>query len=193
MPRRGLDRHLIIAETADLANEIGFSNVSLKLLAEKLNIKAPSLYYHFSSLEELKQELMVYGWEELCGKLTEVLIGESGDEALRLGCNTIYDYAVNNPGVFEAMAFSNKNDRRMNMDASREFMRILFKVLGKRNIGEKNAFHVMRLARSYIEGFALLVNNRAFDTSQYPLKESFDFGVEFIINSIHRLETEETE
>ena len=191
MPRGNIDKNLVIAETAALANEIGFSNVSLKLLAERLNIRTPSLYNHITSLEELKQELMAYGWGELCGKLAEVLIGESGDDAIRLGCNTFYEYAITNPGVFEAMAFSSRNDRRMNTDASHEFMRMLFKVLEKRNIGEENALHVMRLARSYIEGFALFVINGAFDTTQETLKESFDFGVEVIIDCIHKLEAGE--
>ena len=191
MPRGNVDKHLVIAEAAALANEIGFSNVSLKLLAERLNIKTPSLYNHIASLEDLKQELMVYGWQDLSGRLAEVLIGESGDEAIRLGCSAFYAYALQNPGVFEAMAFSNRNDGKMNTEASREFMRILFKVLGKRNIGEENAWHVMRLARSYLEGFALLVNHEAFDLSQVPMKDSFDFGVEGIIDCIHKLEAEE--
>ena len=188
MGRGCVDKQLIIEEAAALANETGFSNVSLKLLSERLNIKAPSLYNHITNLEELKQELAAYGWEELTGKLTEVLIGEAGDEAIRLGCCTFYDYAVANPGVFEAMAFCNGSDGKTDTDASEKFMSILFRVLGKRNIGEKNAYHIMRLARSYIEGFALLAGNEAFDTAKYPLRESFEFGVEAIIESIHRLE-----
>ena len=191
MGRGCVDKQLIIAEAAALANETGFSNVSLKLLSERLNIKAPSLYNHITNLEELKQELTAYGWGELTGKLAEVLIGESGDEAIRLGCNVFYDYAVTNPGVFEAMAFGNGHDGTMDKDAAGKFMSILFRVLGKRNIGEKNAYHIMRLARSFIEGFALLANNKAFDTTKYPLRESFDFGVEVIIDSIHKLEAEE--
>lgn len=187
MSKGNVDRHLVIMEAAALANEVGFSNVTLKLIAERLNIKTPSLYNHIASLEDLKQELMAYGWQEFTGRLAEVLIGESGDEALRLGCSTFYEYAVENPGVFEAMAFSNSNDGRMKTEASEEFMRILFKVLGKRNIGEENAGQVMRLARSYLEGFTLLVNHGAFDTT-LPLKESFDFGVGVIIDCIHKLE-----
>ena len=191
MPKGTVDKLLVISETAALANEIGFSHVTLKMIADRLNIKVPSLYNHIASLDELKQELMVYGWGELTGKLTEVLIGESGDEAIRLACNAFYEYAIANPGVFEAMAFTKRNDGRLNAEASQAFLRILFKVLGKRNIGEENAEKVLRLARSYLEGFALLVNHEAFDLSQVPVKDSFDFGVEGIIDCIHKLEAEE--
>jgi len=191
MPKGNVDKDIVIAETAALANEIGFSNVTLKQIAERLHIKTPSLYNHITSLDELKQRLMVYGWEELTGELTGVLIGESGDEAIRLASNAFYEYALANPGVFEAMAFTKRNDRNMNAEASQKFMRILFKVLGKRNIGKENAEKIMRMARSYLEGFALLVNHDAFDTGLIPLKESFDFGVDAIIDCIHKLEEEE--
>ena len=191
MQRGSLDIHLVLAEAAALANEAGLANLSLKALAERLNIKSPSLYNHITSLDELKQELMAYGWGELCRQLEGVLIGESGDEALSIACSTFYEYAVRNPGVFEAMAFCNRNDGRMNTEASRAFMGMLIKVLGKRNIREENACHVMRLVRSFIEGFALLVNNRAFDESQYAVRESFDFGVGVILDCLHKLESEE--
>ncbi len=58
MGRGCVDKQLIIAEAAALANETGFFNVSLKLLSKRLNIKAPSLYNHITNLEELKQELI---------------------------------------------------------------------------------------------------------------------------------------
>ena len=192
MPKGYVDKHYVIAETAALANEVGFSNVTLKLVAERLNIKAPSLYNHITGLDELKQELMAYGWGGLTGKLMDVLIGESGDEAIRLAGNAFYEYAIANPGVFEAMAFTKRNDGSMNTEASQEFMRILFKVLGKRNIGQENAEQVLRLARSYLEGFVLLALHEVFDTTRIPLKESFDFGVDTIIDCIHKLEEEKS-
>ena len=191
MSKVNVDKSRVIAETAALANEVGFSNVNLKMIAERLNIKTPSLYNRITSLDELKKELMAYGWSELTGELTEVLIGESGDEAIRLACNVFYNYTLTNPGVFEAMAFTNRTDERLNTEASKEFLRILFKVLGKRNIGNENVEQVMRLARSYLEGFALLVNHEAFDTTLISLKESFNFGVEVIIDCVHKLEKED--
>ena len=188
MPRRNLDKRLVIKEAAALVNEIGFSNLSLRLLAERLNIKPPSLYNHITNLEELKQELMIYGWEEPSRQLTKALTDECGDEAIRLVCRTFYDFAVCNPGVFEAIAFCTTDDKKMSTNASDEFLVVLLKALETRNITEENACHIRRLVRSYIEGFALLVNHKTFNVAPVPLKDSFDFGVELIINAVHALD-----
>ena len=44
MARVGLDKKIVIRKAAELANEIGFEKITLKLLAENLNVQPPSLY-----------------------------------------------------------------------------------------------------------------------------------------------------
>lgn len=61
MPRAGLTRDIVISKAAMLANDIGLQNVSMKTLADYLGIKTPSLYNHIRNLDELKEELMLYG------------------------------------------------------------------------------------------------------------------------------------
>ena len=61
MSKGNVDKSRVIAVTAALANEVGFSNVNLKMIAERLNIKTPSLYNRITSLDELKKDLMAYG------------------------------------------------------------------------------------------------------------------------------------
>ena len=46
MPRLGLTADTIIETAAQIANEIGVDKISIKLLAEKCNIKSPSFYNH---------------------------------------------------------------------------------------------------------------------------------------------------
>ena len=49
MPRLGLTADTIIEAAAQMANEIGIDKISIKLLAEKFNIKSPSFYNHFAN------------------------------------------------------------------------------------------------------------------------------------------------
>lgn len=51
MARAGLDKNIIVRKTAQIANEIGVENVTLKMLADNLNIRTPSLYNHIKNLE----------------------------------------------------------------------------------------------------------------------------------------------
>lgn len=43
-------KEAVIKATSDLADEKGLNNVSLKAVAQKLNIRTPSLYNHIESL-----------------------------------------------------------------------------------------------------------------------------------------------
>ncbi|WP_230577497.1 TetR/AcrR family transcriptional regulator [Bifidobacterium breve] len=42
-------KEAVIKATSDLADEKGLNNVSLKAVAQKLNIRTPSLYNHIES------------------------------------------------------------------------------------------------------------------------------------------------
>ena len=56
MARTQIDRDIILSRAAQIANEYGEKNVSLKMLAQELDIQSPSLYYYFKSLDDLKRE-----------------------------------------------------------------------------------------------------------------------------------------
>ena len=86
MSKNNISNELIITTSARLSNEVGLNNLSLKIIAEELNIKSPSLYNHISSLDEIKEKLMIYGWKELGEKATESAVGVAGYEALRNMC-----------------------------------------------------------------------------------------------------------
>ena len=83
MSKNYISDELIITTSARLSNEVGLNNLSLKIIAEELNIKSPSLYNHISSLDEIKEKLMIYGWKELGEKTAESAVGVAGYEALR--------------------------------------------------------------------------------------------------------------
>lgn len=59
MARAGLDKETVIRKAAELANEIGYDKITLKLLAEHLNVQPPSLYNHIKGIEELQKEIML--------------------------------------------------------------------------------------------------------------------------------------
>ena len=57
-----ISRERIIETAANLSNKAGLENLSLKMIAEELKIKSPSLYNHVSSLDDIKK---------LCDELIE--------------------------------------------------------------------------------------------------------------------------
>lgn len=86
MPRLGLTADTIIETAAQIANEIGVDKISIKLLAEKCNIKSPSFYNHFTNLDEIKNSIMLYGWKQLEEKALRAAVGVSGYDAVKAIC-----------------------------------------------------------------------------------------------------------
>ena len=187
MPRANLDKRKILEAAGALANEISIKKLNLKQLAQKLNIQPPSLYNHVQSLDHLRFDLMVYGWEQAGERIAEALIGISGDEAIRRACEVFYDYAEENPGIFEAMAYYNRDADKLKGGAPDRLTDILFKLCRARNIAKQDAVHILRIFRSYIEGFALLAHHGAFPQDG-SARESFNYGVDFLIAGLHQLE-----
>ncbi len=60
-----LNRDKIIAVAAELIEEIGFKNIALNKLADKLGIKTPSLYNHLDGLNGLYAGIVDLGVEKL--------------------------------------------------------------------------------------------------------------------------------
>ena len=177
----------VIEASAKLCNEYGLSNLSLKLIADELNIKTPSLYNHVAGIDELKRELMLYGWKSVENRIIESAVGFSGYDALKNMCQAFYEYAVENKGVFSAMLWYNKYENIATNNTTSKLFGLVHRILKSVKISKNNAEHIIRTLRSFLEGFALLVNNNAFGN---PLKidDSFNLSLEIIINGIKSLE-----
>ena len=67
------------------------------------------------------------------------------------------------------------------------FFNTVFKILKPLNISGDNINHIIRTLRSFLEGFALLVNNDAFG-NPISIKDSFDLSLTIIMNGIKSLE-----
>lgn len=192
MTKNNGNNQIIIETSAKLANKVGLENLSLKMIAEELNIKSPSLYNYFSSLKEIKKSLMFYGWKQLEEKMIDSAVGVSGYEALKDMCYASYDYAMKNKGIFEAMLWYNKYDNEETINVTKRLYELMFKVTRSLNISERNTRHIIRTVRSFLEGFVLLENNNSFG-NPISVKESFDISLEIIINGIKFLENKEEE
>ena len=187
MSKNNISNGLIIETSARIANKVGLDNLSLKMIAEELNIKSPSLYNHVSSLDEIKSQLMVYGWKQMEEKMIDSAVGVAGYEALRNMCGAFYEYAINNRGIFTAMLWYNKYESEKLEKATTRLFNMIFKVMKPLNITDENINHIIRTLRGFLEGFSLLVNNNAFG-NPISIKESFDISLEIIMNGIRSLE-----
>lgn len=77
-------KEAVIKATSDLADEKGLNNVSLKAVAQKLNIRTPSLYNHIESLDNLLLEVAHNGMRDMNERMMKIAVGKIGKEAIKL-------------------------------------------------------------------------------------------------------------
>ena len=86
MPRkansRALNREAVVQAAAALIDTIGIEQVTLVDLAERLEIRTPSLYNHVQGMEGLRRELALFGVRELMKRVGQAIMGKAGDEAV---------------------------------------------------------------------------------------------------------------
>lgn len=81
-------RQRILDQAATLFLDQGYASTSLRQLADLVGMKAASLYYHFSSKEELLTEILRQGIEVMDHAFNEAELTYGGSEAhARLGAH----------------------------------------------------------------------------------------------------------
>ncbi|MGN0639089.1 MAG: TetR/AcrR family transcriptional regulator [Huintestinicola sp.] len=183
MSKKGLDKKAVIERAALLANEKGLDNVTLKELADSLEIRSPSLYNHISGLEELRREIMLYGWKQAEESILRAAENRSGYEAVRAMCRAFYRYASENKGIFSAMLWYNKYADDGSMEATSGLFSRLYGIMENMGISRDKTEHLIRTLRGFLEGFALLVNNGAFGHPA-DIDESFEVSLDVLMEGI---------
>ncbi|MEE1086136.1 MAG: TetR/AcrR family transcriptional regulator [Schaedlerella sp.] len=184
----GLDKKTIIEAAANMADERGIANVTLKVLATELGVKSPSLYKHFSGgLDELNKELMLYGWRLLEADITRAAIGKSKDNAVRAICLAYREFVAKHKGVFEAMQWYNMYQSEEHLQASQGTLTVLFQVLEAYGVTDEQKIHIARMLRGFLQGFSTIESHGGFG-NHTPLDDTFDFALNTILNGIRDLQ-----
>lgn len=188
MPRIGLSREKVIERAATLANEKGLEYVTITTLADYLGIKKPSLYNHIKSQEDIYHGIMIYGWQNGAEKIAENIVEEDAHEALRKYAYAFYQYAMDNPGIFEAMLWYNKYKSEELIKATEKIYTFFFAQTDKLHIDREVANHLLRTYRAFLEGFLLLVIHDSFG-NPISIEKSFALSLDVLISGMKQYES----
>lgn len=186
--KAGLDKNIIIEAAANMADEKGIANVTMKVLATELGVKSPSLYKHFSGgLDELNKELMLYGWRSLESEITRVAIGKAKDDAIIAICYVYRKFVREHKGLFEAMQWYNMYQSEEHLQATQGTVFIMFQVLDAYGLTEEQKVHCVRMLRGFLQGFSAIESHGGYGNPT-PLDDTFDFALKTILNGIRELQ-----
>lgn len=96
-------RKKIFDAALDLLYSDGFSSLSMRKLAERIEYSPAAIYLHFESREHLARELRHHGWQLLLDGLTAGVGVLKGLTGLQAAGNAYIDFALNNPALYRLM------------------------------------------------------------------------------------------
>jgi len=159
--------------------------------AERLRVKAPSLYKHVDSLADLAHRIAVLAMTELGDALRDATRGRAGHDALTAAAQAWRTFVTESPGRYTAA----NNARVTGTDdpfipAGDRLLASLSAVLRGYELDPAQEVHALRMLRSTLHGFATLEVTGGF---QYDTKvdDSFTWIVTLLdhgLQSIQRLD-----
>lgn len=172
MPRAGLNTQRLTVAGADLADEVGFDQVTVSALARRCGVTVASLYSHVRSSQDLRTRIALLALAELADRATEAAAGRCGKDALTAIADAYRDYAREHPGRYAAA--------RLRLDpsvavtsAGGRHSRLLRAVLRGYELAEPEQTHAVRLLGAAIHGYINLEASGGFDHSDPDPQESW--------------------
>ena len=157
--RARLTRTAVVQAAVELINEEGVSALSLNRLAEKLDIRTPSLYNHIDGLPGLQRELAVMNARLIADRLSAAAIGKSGPEVFADVAQAFREYVKEYPGLYlSTLRASGKQDSRDEnlMHEEERAVKVGLAVMASFGLRGEDAIHALRAFRSMVHGFATL-------------------------------------
>lgn len=177
MPRAGLVPATVTEAAADLADEISPTPLSMNLVAERLGVKAPSLYKHVGGLADLNRRIAILGATELGDALRDSIQGRAGRDALAGAALALRTYVKEHPGRYAATVGATPagpdDPLAVAMDRAIGSFAAVLRAYG---LAPDQEIHAIRMLRSFLHGFATLEASNGFQMD-VDIDASFDWMV----------------
>jgi AcrR family transcriptional regulator len=175
-----LDAAAVTEAGAALADEIGFTQLSMSLVAERLGVRTPSLYKHVDGLTDLARRICVLAVTELGEAVRDATQGRARRDALEGAARALRDYVKQHPGRYAATLGVRPTgpDDPLAAALERALTPLSAVLLGYR-LDPADEIHGVRMLRSMLHGFATLEISDGFQMHT-DVNSSFSWMIEFI-------------
>jgi AcrR family transcriptional regulator len=180
VPRAGLGPASVTEAGAQLADEVGFDQLSMGLLAERLGVKTPALYNHVTGQADLAHRIAVLAMTEFADAIRDAIQGRAAGDALAAGAQAMRMYVREHPGRYtagNAARPAGPDDPLVAADG--RVIDSWAAMLHGYRLDPGQEIHALRMLRSMLHGFATLEAAGGFriDTS---VDDSFTWMIDFI-------------
>ncbi|MER5472005.1 WHG domain-containing protein [Streptomyces sp. NPDC002685] len=172
MVRAGLNAERLTQAGAELADEVGFDQVTVSALARRFDVKVASLYSHLKSSHDLKTRIALLALDELADRGAAALAGRAGKDALTAFANIYRDYAREHPGRYAAAQLRLDPDTAA-ASAGVKHAQMMRAILRGYDLTEPDQTHAVRMLGSVFHGYVSLEMGGGFSHSAPDSQESW--------------------
>lgn len=177
MVRAGLTPERLTQGAAELADEVGFDQVTVSALARRYDVKVASLYSHLKSSDDLRTRIALYALEELADRVSAALAGRAGKDALVAFADAYRDYAREHPGRYDA-ARLRLDPQTAAASAGVRHAQMTRAILRGYALTEPDQTHAVRLLGSVFHGYVSLEMSGGFSHSLPDSQQSWTWIVD---------------
>jgi AcrR family transcriptional regulator len=189
--RVGLTPDRLVRAGAELADEIGFDQVTASELARRFGVKVASLYSHVRNTQDLRTRIALFALEEMADRAADAVAGRAGKDALVAFANVYRDYEREHPGRAAAA--------RMPLDpgtaaasAGPRHAQMTRAILRGYDLTEPDATHAVRLLGSVFHGYSSLESAGGFRHSAPDSEETWNRILDALDSLLRNWPTEPT-
>jgi AcrR family transcriptional regulator len=169
----------VIAEAADVADEVGWDRLTLAGLADRLGVAVPSLYKHVEGLDALRREVAVASVRELGDALASAISGSTRQTAFRALADAYRGFARAHPGRYASTVRAPDPDDEDAVRASEGVLETVLGVMAGYGLQGADAIDATRAVRAALHGFVSLEAAGGFGLPQ-DVDRSFDRLVDLL-------------
>jgi AcrR family transcriptional regulator len=175
----------VISEAAELVDEVGWDQLTLASVADRLGVRLPSLYKHIGSLDDLRRGIGLLALAELRDVLASAAIGRSGPDALREVALAYAAYARAHPGRYASTIAAPSPGEQERAELAGRVLEVVFAVLAGYGLVGDDAVHATRVMRAALHGFVTLEASGGFGMPQ-DIAVSFEYLIGTLDDSLAR-------
>ncbi|MFH8366448.1 TetR/AcrR family transcriptional regulator [Streptomyces sp. NPDC018031] len=182
MGRAGLTTDRVVRAAAELADEVGFDNITVSALARRFGVKDPSLYAHVRNVSDLRTRIALLAADEKTARIADAVAGRAGRDALVAFAGAYRAYALEHPGRYAATQIRLDPEIAAASAGFRRAVAISYAMLRSYRLTEPDLTDAVRLLRSTFHGFVSLEAGGGFGDPR-DVQASWDR----IVDALHHL------
>ncbi|MEU6268730.1 TetR/AcrR family transcriptional regulator [Saccharopolyspora shandongensis] len=183
MAREKITPDALVSAAADLADEIGFENLTLAALAKRFGVRDASLYTHIRGLADLQERVALRALTEWADALGSAVAGRSRYDALIAFADTYRAMATGHPGRYAATRYPVSSEGPAASAGVARIVEVCYALLRGYDLSEPDATDAVRLLRSTLHGFSDLEATGGF-TADHSLDVSWRRAVDTLHHTL---------